>query len=107
PRDEFDAAKGAYWLATTGIIQLRPASEPVPTPPIASAESFLITARAHTKAGRHSEALDELRRAVQQDPLTPRIHLEIGFAAARGGDLGAAAARWEHVLRLPAGVSWG
>jgi hypothetical protein len=105
PRDEFEVAKVAYGLATTGIIQLRPASEPVPTPPIASAESYLITARAHTKAGRHSEALDELRRAVQQDPLTPRIHLEIGFAAARVGDLGAAASSWEHVIRLAADES--
>jgi hypothetical protein len=102
PRDEFEVAKVAYGLATTGIIQLHSPKEPTPTPPMTSAESFLITARAHTKAGRHAEALDDLRRAVQQDPLTPRIHLEIGFAAARVGDLSSAGASWEHVVRLGA-----
>lgn len=102
PRDEFEVAKVAYGLATTGIIQLRSAKEPTPTPPMTSAESFLVTARAHTKAGRHAEALDVLRRAVQQDPLTPEIHLEIGFAAARVGDLSSAGASWEHVIRLAA-----
>jgi hypothetical protein len=102
PRDEFDVAKVAYGLATTGIIQLRAAEAPAPPPPPTTVESFLITARAHTKAGRHAEALDVLRRAVQQDPLTPRIHLDIGFAAARVGDLSAAGASWEHVIRLAA-----
>lgn len=102
PRDEFEVAKVAYGLTTTGIIRLCSATEPAPTPPMASAESFLISARTHTKAGRHSEALDELRRAVQQDPLTPRIHLELGFAAARVGDLSSAGASWEHVIRLAA-----
>jgi hypothetical protein len=103
PRDEFEVAKVAYGLATTGIIRLRSSfEEPTPTPPMASVESFLIIARGHTKAGRHNEALEELRRAVQQDPLTPRVHLDIGFAAARVGDLAAARASWEHVVRLAA-----
>ena len=102
PRDEFEVAKVAYGLATTGIIAFRSDAEPRATPPLTTAESFLVNAREHTKAGRHGEALDELRRAVQQDPLTPRVHLEIGFAAARVGDLGAARSSWEHVLRLAA-----
>ena len=102
PREEFEVAKVAYGLATTGIITVRSATEPTPTPPSTSAESFLISARAHTKAGRHTEALDELRRAVQQDPLTPRVHLDVGFAAARIGDLAVARASWEHVVRLDA-----
>jgi tetratricopeptide (TPR) repeat protein len=102
PRDEFEVAKVAYGLTTTGIVRVRSPKEPAPTPPMTSAESYLITARAHTKAGRHAEALDELRRAVQQDPLTARVHLDIGFAAARIGDLAAARASWEHVVRLAA-----
>lgn len=102
PRDEFEVAKVAYGLATTGIITVRTGAERPPTPPMTSAESFLINAREHTRAGRHAEALDELRRAVQQDPLTPRVHLEIGFAAARTGDLGSARSSWEHVVRLAA-----
>jgi hypothetical protein len=102
PRDEFDVAKVAYGLATTGIIRIRTDAATNPTPSMRSAETFLLTARAHTKAGRHAEALEELRRAVQQDPLTPRVHLDIGFAAARVGDLGTARASWEHVVRLAA-----
>jgi len=102
PRDEFEVAKIAYGLATTGIITVRSGAARPPTPPMTSAESFLINARGHTRAGRHAEALDELRRAVQQDPLTPRVHLDIGFAAARVGDLGSARSSWEHVVRLAA-----
>ena len=102
PREEFEVAKVAYGLATTGIVSVRTGAERTSTPPTTSADSFVIAARAHTKAGRHTDALDELRRAVQQDPLTPRIHLDIGFAAARVGDLAAARASWEHVIRLAA-----
>ena len=101
PRDEFEVAKVAYGLATTGIITVRSGERP-PTPPMTTADSFLITARAHARSGRHAEALDELRRAVQQDPLTPRVHLDIGFASARVGDLPGARASWEHVVRLGA-----
>jgi hypothetical protein len=102
PRDEFEVAKVAYGLATTGIITIRSGVERPQTPPLTSAESFLITARLHTRNGRHIEALDELRHAVQQDPLTPRVHLDIGFAWARVGDLTSARASWEHVVRLAA-----
>jgi hypothetical protein len=102
PRDEFEVAKVAYGLVTTGIITVRSGVERMATPPMTTAESFLVNARAHTKSGRHVEALDELRRAVQQDPLTPRVHLDVGFAAARVGDLAAARASWEHVVRLAA-----
>jgi tetratricopeptide (TPR) repeat protein len=102
PRDEFEVAKVAYGLTTTGVVRVRSPSEPTPAPVMTSAEVYLRTARAHTKAGRHADALDGLRHAVQQDPLTPRIHLDIGFAAARVGDLAAARASWEHVVRLAA-----
>jgi cytochrome c-type biogenesis protein CcmH/NrfG len=44
--------------------------------------------------------VDELRRAVQADPLTPAVHLDLGFAAARVGDFGNARASWEHFQRL-------
>ena len=37
---------------------------------------------------------------MQEDPLTPGIHLDFAFAAARLGDYGAARASWEHFLRL-------
>ena len=44
--------------------------------------------------------MDELRRAVQSDPLTPAVHLDLGFAAVRVGDFASAHASWEHFLRL-------
>jgi len=63
-------------------------------------EARLDTARAHTRAGRHLDAVEELRRAVQEDPLTARTHLDLAFAAARVGDLAAARAGWEHFIRM-------
>jgi len=39
-------------------------------------------------------------RAVQVDPLTPDVHLDLGFAAVRVGDFANARASWEHYLRL-------
>ena len=83
------------------ISEFCPAVPPTTSAPgVSGAESFLATARSFTRAGRHGEALEELRRAVQQDPLTPRVHLDIAFASARVGDLTSARASWEHVLRL-------
>jgi tetratricopeptide (TPR) repeat protein len=99
PRDEFDVARIAYGLATTGVITVRPPSRAVDADR-SVVESFLASARALTRAGRHGDAFEELRRAVQEDPLTPRVHLDFGCAAARVGDLETARASWEHVLRL-------
>jgi hypothetical protein len=107
PREEFEVAKIAYGLATTGIITLR---RPVPVfidAESSDAASHVAAARALTLVGRHADALDELRRAVQEDPLTPGVHLDFGFAAARTGDLESARASWEHVLRLTQDVAVG
>ncbi|HEX4470180.1 MAG TPA: DUF4388 domain-containing protein [Gemmatimonadaceae bacterium] len=60
----------------------------------------LIAARALTILERRDEVVDELRRAVRADPLTPEVHLELGFAAARTGDFAAARSSWEHYIRL-------
>ena len=99
-RDEFEIAKIAYGLATTGVIALRQPRRATPEEDRSVVEMRLEAARVHTQAGRHAEALDELRRAVQEDPLTPRAHLDLAFAAARVGELGAARSAWEHFLRL-------
>jgi regulator of sirC expression with transglutaminase-like and TPR domain len=48
--------------------------------------------------------VDELRRAVQSDPLTPAVHLDLGFAAVRVGAYATAHASWEHYLRLAPGA---
>ncbi|MEP6493035.1 MAG: DUF4388 domain-containing protein [bacterium] len=99
-RDEFEVAKIAYGLATTGIIGIRSPARVTPETGHGSIESRLVTARMLTRAGRNAEALDELRRAVQEDPLTPRVHLDFAFAAARAGDYASARASWTHVVRL-------
>jgi len=99
-RDEFEIAKIAYGLATTEIIALRSPRRATPEADRSIVEARLDTARAHTQAGRHLDAVEELRRAVQEDPLTARTHLDLAFAAARVGDLTAARAGWEHFIRM-------
>jgi tetratricopeptide (TPR) repeat protein len=98
-RDEFEIAKIAYGLATTEVITLRSPRRTTPEADRTGVETRLEAARALTRAGRHADALDELRRAVQEDPLTSKAHLELGFAAARVGDLATARSGWEHFLR--------
>ena len=66
----------------------------------ASAKARVLAARALALLNRHADAVDELRRAVHADPLTPDIHLELGFAAVHVGDFATARSSWEHFLRL-------
>ena len=133
-RSEFEVAKVAYGLVTTGVVKLeapkRPSRETrAPVIPEESpldhanaalargdyadaleaaraaidahgTEARLLSARALQRLGRNADAMDELRRAVHADPLTPRVHLDLGFAAARVGEFGTARASWEHFLRL-------
>jgi tetratricopeptide (TPR) repeat protein len=98
--DEFETAKIAYGLATTGIIGLR-------RPACANAErsetgvdARVSVARSHTRAGEYHQAVDELRRALREDPLMPDVYLDLAFAAARTGDLSSARLNWEQYLRL-------
>jgi tetratricopeptide (TPR) repeat protein len=109
PRDEFDVARIAYGLATTGVITVRAPSRVAVDAHRTGAESFIASAKALTRSGRHADALEELRRAVQEDPTTPGVHFDLGCAAARVGDFASARASWEHVLRLapedPVGAS--
>ena len=136
---EFDIAKIAYGLVSTGVVVLRPLERtslmamaviPAAHPAIAlarealvggrlddalhlarealsddprSTDARLLTARALAGMTRYQEALDELRNAVQADPVTPEVHLDLGFASLRVGDFGAARASWEYFLRLSPG----
>jgi hypothetical protein len=97
--DEFEIAKIAYGLACTGVIVVRTPNRAALADD-SSTDRRLANARVLTAAGKHADAADELRRAAQDDPLTPRVHLELAFAQARCGDLSAACASWEHFLRL-------
>ena len=104
-RDEFEVAKIAYGLTTTGIIVVHSASRLTPTEPRTAIDARLEIARRHVAEGRVAEALGELRRATREDPLEPDVHFELGFVAARAGELATARASWEHFLRLaPAGA---
>jgi hypothetical protein len=63
-------------------------------------EARILVARALTRLRRHSEAVDELRRALRADGRSPDLHREFGFAAARVGDLAAALTSWEQYLKI-------
>ncbi|MEP6992845.1 MAG: DUF4388 domain-containing protein [bacterium] len=133
---EFEIAKIAYGLVSTGVIVLRPTervsagvlaaqSDSIaalalveealaggrPEDALAAARAAivagpdataarLLAAKALGRLARHQDAVDELRRAVQADPITPDVHLQLGFAAARVGDFANARASWDHFLRL-------
>jgi tetratricopeptide (TPR) repeat protein len=133
---EFEIAKIAYGLVSTGVVALRLPERPSYTSmaaiegvdstialsrealaggrledALASAravllkdptatEARLIAARALGRMSRHQEAVEELRRAVQADPITPEVHLDLGFAAVWVGDFANAHSSWEHFLRL-------
>ena len=134
-RAEFEVAKIAYGLVSTGVIEARlpdrgtshPTGETGTEPQVGQArealvagradealllarsvlaanrggtEARLLAARALTRLGRHGEAFEELRRAVQLDPLTPEVHRDLGDASARVGNFTGARASWEHFLRL-------
>ena len=134
-RSEFEIAKIAYGLVSTGVVVLYHGeqtsssadaaqdAEPAlararsameggrPEEALANArvalaadptstEGRLLAARALNRLARYHDAVDELRRAVQSDPLTPAVHLDLGFAAVRVGDFASAHASWEHFLRL-------
>jgi hypothetical protein len=135
-RSEFEIAKIAYGLVTTGVVGLRAADRPSmpnlmairgtdsaieqawaslaagkPEEALTAARAALsrdntsieahrAAARAFVLLKRFPDAVEVLRRAVQADPLTPAVHLDLGFAAVRVGDFGNARASWEHFLRL-------
>jgi hypothetical protein len=135
-RSEFEIAKIAYGLVTTGVVALRAAERPsIPnlmairgtdsaieqawacigagkpeealtaaraalSMDASSSEAHRVAARALMLLRRFPDAVEVLRRAVQADPLTPAVHLDLGFAAMRVGDFGNARASWEHFLRL-------
>lgn len=137
-RSEFEVAKIAYGLVTTGVVELRAPARLTTSAPLDDCEplleraiaalrqgnpeealivartalagdavntqAHLVAARALGHLNRPQDAVEELRRAVHGDPLTPRVHLDLGFAAVRIGDFATARASWEHFLRLAPSV---
>jgi tetratricopeptide (TPR) repeat protein len=98
--DEFETAKIAYGLATTGIISLRRPARVSAELAVAGVDARLSLARSLTRAREYHQAVDELRRALREDPLMPAVYLDLAFAAARTGDLSSARLNWEQYLRL-------
>ena len=93
-------AQGAAALARGAGDEALSAARAVLKSEPSSARARLLAARALARLGRHVDAVDELRRAVHADPLTPDIHLELGFAAMHVGVFATARSSWEHFLRL-------
>jgi Domain of unknown function (DUF4388)/Tetratricopeptide repeat len=138
-RSEFEVAKIAYGLVSTGVIAIeapeRTSGATAAAPQAAGevlvrggealarrdydeaialaraalnvdpeyAAAHVLAARAYGRLGRHAEAMESLRRAVHADPLTPEMHLELGFAAIRTGELEVARGSFEHYMRLAPG----
>lgn len=134
-RSEFDVARIAYGLVTTGVVSLHASdNDPAAAPAAVQAQAHLerarealranacdravaearlavagldgatparlLLARALTRAGRHDEAQEELRRTLQSDALEPAVHLDSGCCAAWRGDYADAVTSWERYLRL-------
>jgi len=133
---EFEIAKIAYGLLSTGVVTLKNADRPSQrtlkaitdsqtamsaaheamasgrtedalanaraalAADASSTEARLLVAKALSRLSRYQESVEELRRAVQADPLTPEVHLDLGYAAIRVGDFANARASFEHFLRL-------
>ncbi|MGH7457907.1 MAG: DUF4388 domain-containing protein [Longimicrobiaceae bacterium] len=66
-----------------------------------AAELHLLSGRVLGRLGRWREAVEQLSRAVELDPLAAGSHYHLGFAAARTGELLRAEDAWATYLRLP------
>src|SRR4029453_19600542 len=73
-RSEFDVAKVAYGLLSTGVIELRAAEKPVMVEPLAGDDPspHLVQARLALREGRLEQALAAATAAARAPP--PRAH---------------------------------
>lgn len=62
----------------------------------------LLLGRIALTAGRASDAVEELRRALRLDPLSAMAHRVLGYALVATGRLGEALEQWDHWERLAA-----
>jgi hypothetical protein len=101
-RSEFEVAKVAYGLVTTGVVEIRQRKR-VSTSmaaPMAAVDPAVERARLLGTSPGRAEALAELRQLARQHPTTPEVQLELGYAAARAGDFKGARTAWETFLKL-------
>lgn len=101
-RAEFEVAKVAYGLATTGVIEIRHPRRLSASisQPEAAQHPAITRARALAGAGLVADAITELREAAQRSPTAADVYLEIGFLSVRVGDLDGARVAWERFLKL-------
>jgi hypothetical protein len=84
-RSEFEVAKIAYGLVSTGVVELRAPTRMTPAAlnAIAGAETALARARASLAAGKAEEALSAARAASVADPTSAEAHQLAARALAR------------------------
>ena len=101
-RAEFEVAKVAYGLATTGVVEILQtrrlsaaiaAAEPALHPALGMARSLATE-------GRAAAAVAELEQAVDREPMNADLWMELGYFAARGADYTAARMAWDRFLKL-------
>ena len=101
-RAEFEVAKVAYGLATTGVIEIR---QPRPlSASIAAAEPALHPAlgmaRTLARSGRTADAVAELEAALEREPMNADLWMELGFCALRSADFVVARLAWDRCINL-------
>jgi tetratricopeptide (TPR) repeat protein len=64
------------------------------------AAAHVLAGRALLGLGRTDDWAEEVRLAVQLDPLLPEAQEQFGYVAARQGDYGAALSAWQHYLEV-------
>jgi hypothetical protein len=118
-RSDFEVARVLYGLVCTGVVEI-PRESPLPmdgddsvtgSDPAGGGAAGIIMnkgdtqqliarARARSREGRASDAVQDLRILLQQAPAVPAIHLELGFAQAKAGQLNDAVESWRRYLEL-------
>jgi len=63
-----------------------------------NAAAHVLAGRALLGLGRTDDWAEEVRLAVQLDPLLPEAQEQYGYVAARRGEYAAALSAWEHYL---------
>ena len=101
-RPEFEVAKVAYGLATTGVIEIkqprRLSASIAPDEPVV--HPSLGMARTLAKAGRAADAVAELEQAVEREPMNAELWMELGFLALKGADFETARSALGRFLKL-------
>jgi hypothetical protein len=87
-RNEFEIAKVAYGLATTGVVEIRQPRRLSATivPAEVVVHPALGMARSLAKAGRPTDAMAELEKAVDLEPMNAELWMELGYLALKNAD---------------------